>query len=193
MNNLEVQSNENHVQSEQDKMPLFNQNVIPQTSNNVIPQFSNPSPQNSSNVELQNTLKSKDEKLTPENLKPPTIDNTNSAATENVELHQEKNVAPANSEKSVVKRKSRRKSAKKKTHSQKRNVVPLKFFVSLEEKARLEIKAKKEGLSLSNYIRVNLGLPPNMIGRKKPGNLLSIDLGLDSELEIDLDLDSELE
>lgn len=183
MNNLETQPTENSAQIEWENTPLFSQNVIPQTSNNVVPQIFNPSPQNPSNVEPQNTLKSNDEEPTLENLNPPIIEHPNSATKNNVEPHLEENVAPANLEKSVVKRKSRKKSAKKKTYSQKRNVVPLKFFGSLEEKAGLEIKAKNEGLSLSNYIRVNVGLPPNMIGRKKSGNLLSIDLGLDLDLD----------
>ncbi len=174
MNNLETQSNENFTQRELDKTPLINQNVIPQTSNNVLPQISNPSPQNPSNVEPQTTQKSNDEKPTPENLDSPAIEPTNSSAINNVEPHQEKNVAPVNLEKSGVKRKSHKKSAKKKTYSQKRNVVPLKFFGSLEEKAGLEIKAREKGLSLSNYIRITLELPPNMTGRKKTNDLLLV-------------------
>lgn len=184
MNNPEAQSNENRAQSEPAKMPLFNQNVTPQTSNNVMPQISNSSQQNQTIVEPQNTLKSNGEKLTTENLDSPAIENTNSSTINNVETHQEKNVAPANLEKSGVKRKSRKKPAKKKTYSQKRNVVPLKFFGSLKEKAGLEIKAKEKGLSLSNYIRITLELPPNMTGRKKTNDLLlNDDVDLDSDIE----------
>lgn len=187
MNNTEPQNSENFPQSELDKTPLFSQNATLQNSNNVMPQFSNPFPQNSSNVEPQNTLKPTDKNPAPENLESPATELINPSTTNNVEPHKEvnvepdgeKNVAPTNLEKTVIKRKSRKKPSKKKTHSQKRNVVPLKFFGSLEEKAGLESEAKNAGLSFSNYVRINFGLPPNMIGRKKPGNLPSIDLDLD--------------
>lgn len=189
MNNLETQSNENFTQRELDKTLIFNQNVIPQTSNNVLPQISNPSPQNFSNVEPQITHKSNNEKPTSKALDSPITEPTNSPAINNVEPHQEKNAASANLEKSGVKRNSHKKSAKKKTYSQKRNVVPLKFFGSLEEKSELEIKAKEKGLSLSNYIRIALELPPNMTGRKKTNDLLfNDDVDLDSEIENALNL-----
>ena len=181
MNNLETQSNENHAQLESPIMPLFNQNVIPQTPNNVVPQISNPLPPNPSNVEPQNTLKSNNEKPISENLIPPIKEHSDSAATNNEEPHQEENVDMANLKKSGIKKKSLKKSAKKKKLSQKRDVVPLKFFVLSGEKVELKIKAKERGLSLSNYIRMSLALPPNSPGRKQSGKILSIDLGLDIE------------
>lgn len=51
--------------------------------------------------------------------------------------------------------------------SQKRNVVPIKSFGSVEERDYLKQKAKGQGFSLSNYIRFECGLPLNEIGRKR--------------------------
>ncbi len=73
----------------------------------------------------------------------------------------------SNSAKPVRQKKSLRKQAAKKIRSQKRSVVPLKFFVLPAEKTNLENKAKESGCSLSNYIRLNLALAPNETGRKK--------------------------
>ncbi len=183
MNNPETQPGKNFAQSESNNAPVFSQNVIPQTLNNVAPQIPNSSLLKSSNVEPQNSLEPNDEESVTENLDSLKIENTNSVATENVEPHQEENVAPANLEKSVVKKKSRKKVSKKNTHSQKRNVVPLKFFCSPEEKTGLEIKAKEKRLSLSNYIRVNLELLPNTTGRKKANGFLLDSVNLDSDIE----------
>ena len=185
MNDTKTQSKENFAQSEWENAPLLSRNVIPQNTKNVVPQISNLTPLNPLNVEPQNILEQNRKKPSSENLNSPTTENTKSPNSNNVELHQTENAAPTNLEKSAGRRNSRKKSSEKKTYSQKRNVVPLKFFVSPDEKAGLEINAKKEGLSLSNYIRVNLGLPPNMRGRKKPNDLPSIDLGLDLEFELE--------
>lgn len=72
----------------------------------------------------------------------------------------------------------RRKSAKK-PHSQKRVVVTNKFFTSPEEKQYLQQKAKESGESFSNYIRFNLGLTPNTVGRKKQKTTAAFELDLD--------------
>lgn len=124
----------------------------------------------------------------------------NSAEIENVVLHQKEkvefqsistleqrtneNVDTPISAKPVRSKKARPKKSVKKVYSQKRNVVPLKLFVSPAEKIDLEDKAAKTGCSLSNFIRTGLGLAPNETGRKKRHTESAIDL---SELGLDFD------
>jgi hypothetical protein len=59
--------------------------------------------------------------------------------------------------------KSRR---KKNAGSQKRFVVAMKFFVSLEEKEKVLSESAKFG-SISNYVRHHLGFVAQSVGRKK--------------------------
>lgn len=100
---------------------------------------------------------------------------------ENAVLHSFENAASHKSEKvktdrdtklpkslkPVRREKLRPSSPPKKSCSTKRNAVLLKVFASPAEKALLENKAEKSGCSLSNYIRLHLGLPFNEAGRKK--------------------------
>jgi glycyl-tRNA synthetase (class II) len=55
---------------------------------------------------------------------------------------------------------------KKNAGSQKRFVVPMKFFVSPEEKEKVLSEAIKFG-SISNYVRHHLGFVAQSVGRKK--------------------------
>lgn len=108
---------------------------------------------------------------------------------ENSQSSRDENRASPGAEKTVVppRRKPRRRQPPvKKVRSQKRTVVPLKFFVSPAEKEALEITVKGRNCSLSNYIRVSLGLPPNEAGRKKRNVAAAFDL---SEMEMELEMD----
>lgn len=71
------------------------------------------------------------------------------------------------SPKPARRKKPRPKSSKKKIRSQKRIAEPIKMFASPAEKAVLESKAERSGRSLSNYLRLQCGLPLNEAGRKK--------------------------
>lgn len=134
----------------EDKNSSDERNVVPHQEENVVPQqIVNVVPQQNKNVEPQQNK------------------NVGLQQIENVESEQEKAAAPVNSEKAARQKKSRKKPAKKKNRSQKRNVVPLKFFVSPEEKIGLANQAKQKGCSLSNYIRLGMGLSFNETGRKK--------------------------
>jgi hypothetical protein len=72
------------------------------------------------------------------------------------------------SEKITIPRQAKRVKSKRKKNagSQKRFVVPMKFFVSPEEKEKVISEAVKFG-SISNYIRHNLGFVAQSVGRKK--------------------------
>lgn len=183
--------------------PLFTHNEIPLTDNAALqipnhlnPQISNPSPP-PINAAPQKTADSLD--------RSPPLTNINSSAAENIEFQERENVEPHRKEEiespvmeklkrtekvenivSPPQRKSRKKPPVKKIRSQKRNVVPLKLFVSATEKIELEKRAVERNCSLSNYIRLNLGLSPNEAGRKKRTVVAAFDL---SDLGLDFDVE----
>ena len=116
----------------------------------------------------------------------PAAENVEPEQRENSESSRDENQASFGAEKTIIppQRKPRRKPPVKKVRSQKRIVVPLKLFVSPAEKEDLGIRARERNCSLSNYIRLNLGLAPNEAGRKKQNVAAAFDL---SEIELDLD------
>ena len=124
--------------------------------------------------------------LAVENSEPEQGENSQPSRDEN----RDENRAASGAENSVAPppRKLRRKPPVKKVRSQKRTVVPLKFFVSPAEKESLKTTVKGSNCSLSNYIRVSLGLPPNEAGRKKQNVAAAFDLS-DTEMEVELELD----
>lgn len=102
-----------------------------------------------------------------------------------------KRIPPANKNKVSAgskKRKSNGKIEKKnligksglaKTRSQKRNVVVVKFYATREEKNSFDELAKTSGDSVSNIIRMIVGLQRNVSGRKKKHTTAAFDLDMD--------------
>lgn len=72
------------------------------------------------------------------------------------------------SEKTTIKNRAKRVISRRKKNagSQKRFVIPMKFFVSPEEKEKVLSEAIKFG-SISNYVRHHLGFVAQSVGRKK--------------------------
>ena len=82
-------------------------------------------------------------------------------------------------QKSKARKDSRGNKMKKKNKSkkkeQKRYVTEICVYVTHEEKAWLKEKAKEYN-SISNFIRHNLGLTQNSVGRKRKHTISAIDL-----------------
>ena len=188
--------------------PLFTHDEIRSTDNAPLqisdrlnPQISNLHPP-PINAAPQKTADSFDRSLPSTDINLLNAENVEFHRKENVDLHwkeEKEEIEPPVTEKSkrtekaeqgvsYPQRKSRKKPPVKKIRSQKRNVVPLKLFVSAMEKIELEKRAAGRNCSLSNYIRLNLGLAPNEAGRKKRNVTAAFDL---SELGLDLEFDSE--
>jgi hypothetical protein len=51
---------------------------------------------------------------------------------------------------------------KKRRSSQKRNVVQINMSVLPDEKVQIQANAKEAGMSVSNYLRMSIHLPPNL-------------------------------
>lgn len=188
MKNVEPQKNEADRETDWSKTPLFSQNVAPQKTNNAALQISSLTlPENLKteplpefNVEPQKIPAPVAVSLSLKNATFPDLEN----GLENVELRQKESVGLLNIEKPLRYKKRVKKLPPKKIYSQKREVVPAKIFVSPAEKTALEKRAKESGCSLSNFIRLYLGLPLNEIGRKKHLVIPAFDL---KDLELDLE------
>lgn len=155
--------------SETDSESFEQSNVVPQTvssplmANDLPPQHNSSAFQNSNLSEVQN--------VEPRQKKNAELHSVNKAASRH-----EENVVPLILQEAPQPKKPRRKPPVRKIRSQKRNVVPLKLFVSPTEKNELEVRAGERNCSLSNYIRLNLGLAPNEAGRKKQNVTAAFDL-----------------
>ncbi len=185
MNDLENQNNNLFNESIWKTAPLFAQNAEPQTDNNKVTrnldstaiEINNVEPQTESDEKLNRPSSTILEKPESENVVLPIMaraENSESSAQTNVELHTDENKTPLNLEDSY-KTKSPQNSEKK-SRSQKRNVIPKKFFVLPEEEEILEKDAKGRGISFSNYIRFLIGLNLNEKGRKKRNVTAAFDL-----------------
>ena len=94
----------------------------------------------------------------------------------------------ARNRQSKLKNKAAKKPSKKQTYSKKREVVPVKVFVTPAEKIVLEAEVAARGTSFSNFVRLRLGLSPNQTGRKKQIVEAAFDwreLGFDDEFSFD--------
>ena len=178
MKNVSPQNIENTDESNWSDMPLFNQNAAPQITNNVAPQNITPAHllfdklkrQENFGVAHMECSGVEETKLSLAKVTRVQIEN-------NVELRAEENTPSFNAGKTARRGKLQKSKSKKKISSQKRCVVPAKIFLSPVEKTTLEDKAREMGCSLSNFVRVNLGLAPNEKGRKKQNVRPAIDLG----------------
>lgn len=186
MKNAEILSPENPNESNWTDAPLFAPNVVPQINNAIPPITETPINSPLSDQKFLLPINVEPQKISTSFRLPTPSANPNLSAAENSKLNriensdisQKENLESAGSEKSVLqpKKKSRRKTPVKKVRSQKRNVVPLKLFVSPAEKNELETRARERNCSLSNYVRLNLGLAPNEAGRKKQNVVAAFDL-----------------
>lgn len=158
------------------------------------------------NAALQKLAESGGTKASPGNPELPMVEAAGSGSPINAAPQQKRNAAPHSisnavphqsaagkvskvlrSSRATRPKNSRSKKPVEKIHPAKRNVVPLKLFVSPLEKAELTDRAQASRCSLSNYIRINLGLSPNETGRKKQNVVAAFDLsdwGFDEEQEI---------
>lgn len=182
-------SNENEVLHLQENgMPHSNQNealhlqknaaLHPQKNGDLF-ENNNVVPQREENTGLAGVEEIK-------NVVPHQRENAGLREASDVRQRTKENMDSSTSAKSARPKKAHPKKSVKKIYSQKRNVVPLKLFVSPAEKTHLENEAKERGCSLSNFIRTSLGLAPNEAGRKKQNIIAAFDLG---DLGFDLDFE----
>lgn len=186
MENAEILRPENPTQSNRTAAPLFARTTVPPITENPPSRISNQNLLLPISEEPQKIPDPSSQLTLPANTNLPAAENVEPEQRENSELSRDENQASFGAEKTVIppQRKPRRKPPVKKVRSQKRTAVPLKLFVSPAEKEDLGIRARERNCSLSNYIRLNLGLAPNEAGRKKQNVVAAFDL---SELELDLD------
>lgn len=185
MDDLKNHNNSFFKESIWEAAPLFAHNVEPQIENNKSVQNTdstaierkNAEPQTESNKKANPSSSTNLENAETENIVPSITtrpENLESSTKINVEPHNNENKTLLNSENSHKIQLPQ--SSKKKSRSQKRNVIPKKFFVLPEEEEILEKDAKGRGISFSNYIRFLIGLNLNEKGRKKRNVTAAFDL-----------------